>query len=191
MNSLIIALVTAIVALLFAAFTARRVIAEDEGDETMRSIAKAIQEGASAFLRREYTFLGAFVIVVTIVLAIFIDYDVLDRFPPLSGELTDLPRTAISYVLGAVFSATAGYVGMYVAVRANVRTANKAREGLNPALRIAFSSGSSATKNRYRVVATKRAAAGCSTMVSTIWSPVKSPCFPRKSFSRWSWSSSR
>ena len=80
--------------------------------------------------------------VVTIVLAVFIDYDVLNRFPALHGNFTGLPRTAISYFIGAICSATAGYVGMYVAVRANVRTANKAREGLNPALRVAFSSGS-------------------------------------------------
>ncbi|MEX2229051.1 MAG: sodium-translocating pyrophosphatase [Dehalococcoidia bacterium] len=142
MNSLIIAVVAALVALLFAAITARRVIAEDPGDATMRAIAEAIQAGASAFLRREYTFLAGFVVVVTAILVIFIDYDALDRFGEAQGQLTDLPRTAISYLLGAIASATAGYVGMYVAVRANVRTAAKARTGLNSALRVAFSSGS-------------------------------------------------
>ncbi len=142
MNSLIIALVAGVLALLFALITARRVIAEDEGNDTMRAIAKAIQEGAAAFLRREYTFLAFFVVVVFIVLAVFIDYDILNRFPDLQGNFTGLPRTAISYLIGAISSAGAGYVGMFVAVRANVRTANKAREGLNPALRVAFSSGS-------------------------------------------------
>jgi K(+)-stimulated pyrophosphate-energized sodium pump len=141
MEIMIIALVAGVVALVFAAITARQVLAEDEGTETMRTIARAIQAGAAAFLRREYTFLAVFVAFVAVVLTIFIDYDVLDRFGEQQGNLTNLPRTAASYVIGAVASATAGYVGMYIAVRANVRTAAKAREGLNPALRVAFSSG--------------------------------------------------
>jgi K(+)-stimulated pyrophosphate-energized sodium pump len=142
MGNLSIALGAGVVALLFAAYTARKVLAEDEGTDVMKEIAKAIQEGAAAFLRREYTFLAGFVIIVAAVLVVFIDYDVLDRFGEQRGELTDFPRTAIAYILGAVSSALAGYIGMYIAVRANVRTAAKAREGLNPALRVAFSSGS-------------------------------------------------
>jgi K(+)-stimulated pyrophosphate-energized sodium pump len=111
----------------------------------MQAIGKLIQEGAAAFLRREYTFLAAFVVVVSVVIAVFVDFDVTGKFAALgiveAGNFTDLPRTAISYVLGAIASATAGYVGMFIAVRANVRTAAKARVGLNPALRVAFSSG--------------------------------------------------
>jgi K(+)-stimulated pyrophosphate-energized sodium pump len=141
MGNLYIALGAGVIALLFAAYTARKVLAADEGTDLMKEIAKAIQEGASAFLRREYTFLAGFVIIVAAILVIFIDYDVLDRFGEQRGEFTDLPRTAIAYILGAVSSALAGYIGMYIAVRANVRTAAKAREGLNPALRVAFSSG--------------------------------------------------
>jgi K(+)-stimulated pyrophosphate-energized sodium pump len=141
MLPLVIAAVAAAGALLFALIVAQRVLKEDEGDETMRSIAAAIQEGAAAFLRREYTFLAGFVVVVAVILAIFIDYDVLDRFGEQFGNFTDLPRTAFSYVIGAIASGLAGYVGMQIAVRANVRTAAKAREGLNPALRVAFSSG--------------------------------------------------
>ncbi len=80
MLSLIIALLASAGALAFALVVARQIVAEDEGDDTMKEIALAIQEGASAFLQREYTFLAVFVVVVTIVLAIFIDYDVLDRF---------------------------------------------------------------------------------------------------------------
>src|SRR5687768_14362896 len=121
--------------------TARSVLREDEGDERMRAIARLIQAGAAAFIRREYTILAFFVAFVTGVLAVFIDLDVLGKFGEPSGELTALPRTAIAYLLGAISSATAGYVGMYVAVRANVRTAAKARVGLDPALRVAFSSG--------------------------------------------------
>lgn len=141
MDILYLALGAGLVGLIFAVVSARQLMTEDEGDETMRSIGVSIQEGAAAFLRREYSFLAGFVVVVTVVLTVFIDFDVLDKLPDKGGELTDLPRTAISYLLGAVASATAGYIGMYVAVRANVRTAAKARIGLNPALRVAFSSG--------------------------------------------------
>jgi K(+)-stimulated pyrophosphate-energized sodium pump len=90
---------------------------------------------------REYQFLAVFVVVVTVVIAVFVDFDVLERLDEESGRLTDLPRTAIAYLLGALASGTAGYLGMYIAVRANVRTAAKAQSGLNPALRVAFSSG--------------------------------------------------
>ena len=141
MEMLVLAIAAAVLALVFAAVLARQVLAEDEGDEAMRSIAVAIQEGAATFLRREYTFIAGFVVVVTVVLAVFIDYDVLDKLGPDGGRFGDLPRTAGAYLLGAVASAAAGYAGMYIAVRANVRTAAKARTGLNSALRVAFSSG--------------------------------------------------
>jgi K(+)-stimulated pyrophosphate-energized sodium pump len=141
MLAIVIAVVAALVALAFALIVAQRVLKEDEGDDTMRAIAVAIQEGAGAFLRREYTFLAGFVVVVAIIIAVFIDFDVLDRFGEQVGEFADLPRTAFSYVLGALASGLAGFVGMQIAVRANVRTAAKARTGLNPALRVAFSSG--------------------------------------------------
>ena len=142
MEILYLALVAGIVGLVFAVITARQLMTEDEGNEAMRAIGLSIQEGAAAFLRREYTFIGGFVVVMTGILAVFVDFDVLDKLPDAGGKLTDLPRTAISYLIGAVASASAGYIGMYVAVRANVRTAAKARIGLNPALRVAFSSGS-------------------------------------------------
>ena len=141
MEGLYITVGAAALALGFAALTTRSVLREDEGDERMRGIARMIQEGAAAFLRREYQFLLVFVAAVTALLAVFVDYDVLGRFSPAAGALTELPRMAIAYVLGAVASATAGYIGMYVAVRANVRTAAKARVALDPALRVAFSSG--------------------------------------------------
>ena len=132
-------------ALLFAFVTARRVLREDTGTDLMQSIAALIQAGAAAFLRREYTFLAAFVAVVAVLIAVFVDFDVTGKFAALGiveeGNFAYLPRTAIAYALGAFASALAGYVGMYIAVRANVRTAAKARAGLNPALRVAFSSG--------------------------------------------------
>ena len=142
MEIFFIALVAGVIALIFAFITARRVISEDEGSDEMKDIARAIQEGAAAFLRREYIFLAGFVVIVAIALVVFVDYDVLDRFGEAEGELTGMPRTAIAYIIGALASGSAGFVGMYVAVRANVRTAAKARTGLNPALRVAFSSGS-------------------------------------------------
>ncbi|MDA0352996.1 MAG: sodium-translocating pyrophosphatase [Chloroflexi bacterium] len=141
MEILYLALGAGVIGLVFAFVTARRLMTVDEGDETMRAIGVSIQEGAAAFLQREYTFLAGFVVLVTAILAVFIDFDALDKLGDPGGELTDLPRTAIAYVIGAVASATAGYIGMYVAVRANVRTAAMARVGLNPALRVAFSSG--------------------------------------------------
>jgi K(+)-stimulated pyrophosphate-energized sodium pump len=145
MDLLYLALGAGVLALLFATLTARRVLREDTGNDTMRAIAKLIQEGAAAFLRREYTFLAGFVAVVALLIVVFVDNDVTGKFAAAGiaevGKFTGLPRTAIAYVLGAISSALAGYVGMYIAVRANVRTAAKAQKGLNPALRVAFSSG--------------------------------------------------
>jgi K(+)-stimulated pyrophosphate-energized sodium pump len=145
MTLIIIAIVASLVGIGFAGFLTTQILAEDEGNEDMKRIARAIQEGAAAFLRREYTYLAVFVAVVAAVLVVFVDYDALDKFSELGigegGELTDAPRTAIAYVLGAVASASAGIIGMNIAVRANVRTTAKAREALNPALRVAFSSG--------------------------------------------------
>jgi K(+)-stimulated pyrophosphate-energized sodium pump len=134
-----------VLALVFALVTTQRVLREDTGNDTMRAIAALIQAGAAAFLRREYTFLAGFVGVVAVLIAAFVDFDITGKFAALgiieAGRYTELPRTAIAYVLGAFASASAGYVGMYIAVRANVRTAAKARTGLNAALRVAFSSG--------------------------------------------------
>ena len=136
MTILIIAVIAAVLALLFAAVRARDVLAEDEGNEAMRRIGKAIQLGAATFLRREYTFIAVFVAVVFVVLLLFIDIDLLDKFAGSNQRWT-----SISYLVGAILSASAGYLGMLIAVRANVRTAAKAQQGLNPALRTAFNSG--------------------------------------------------
>jgi K(+)-stimulated pyrophosphate-energized sodium pump len=145
MALLYLALGAGLLALLFALVTSRRVLREDTGTDAMRAIAALIQQGAAAFLKREYTFLAGFVALVGLVIAVFVDFDATGKFAAAGaleqGALTGLPRTAIGYVLGALASATAGYVGMFIAVRANVRTAAKARVGLNPALRVAFSSG--------------------------------------------------
>ena len=133
MESLIVALAAGVVALVFAGVTAMRVLSAEPGNELMRSIGDAIRTGAGAFLRREYMSLLPFVVVVTVVLGV-LDYTVFDHDIP-------APATAISYLVGAICSGTAGFIGMNVAVRANVRTAAAAMRGLNPALRVAFSSG--------------------------------------------------
>jgi K(+)-stimulated pyrophosphate-energized sodium pump len=109
MGLLYLALGAGLAALLFAAVTSQRVLREDTGNDTMRGIAALIQQGAAAFLRREYTFLAGFVVVVTAVIAVFVDYDATGKFAALgiveAGGFTTLPRTAISYVLGAFASA--------------------------------------------------------------------------------------
>jgi K(+)-stimulated pyrophosphate-energized sodium pump len=120
------------VALAFAGFMAMRVVSADSGNQVMIGIGDAIREGASAFLRAEYIALVPFVVIVAVVLGVLIDWYTLG---------SAVPETAISYLAGTICSATAGYVGMNVAVRANVRTASAAMRGLNPALRVAFSSG--------------------------------------------------
>ena len=134
MESIIVALAAGAAALLFAAITALRVIRAPAGNDTMRGIGDSIREGAAAFLRREYMTLLPFVAVVAVVLGV-LDYTVFDH-----GIAA--PATAISYLAGTLCSGLAGVVGMNVAVRANVRTAAAAMTGLNPALRVAFSSGS-------------------------------------------------
>jgi K(+)-stimulated pyrophosphate-energized sodium pump len=123
--SVVIALVLSLVGIGFVIYQMRRVLAEDQGNQTMREISHAIQVGAAAFLRREYTYLAGFVVVVALILGAFINW-----------------QTALNFVVGAVISASAGYLGMYVAVRANVRTAAAAARSLNDGLRVAFGSGS-------------------------------------------------
>ena len=130
MEGLILAIVAGAVALAFAAYLAVRVLGADEGTERMKEIGAAIQEGANAFLKREYTVLAGFVIVVFVVLLVL----------GLVREEQD-EMTAIAYLVGAVSSALAGFIGMRVAVKSNMRTASAARFGLNRALRVAFSSG--------------------------------------------------
>jgi K(+)-stimulated pyrophosphate-energized sodium pump len=133
------------VGLLFALVQAIRIVKLDKGNETVQFIGRAIQEGAMAFLSREYRLLGMFVVVMAVILAVFIDYDVTGRVAEAS-ELFDadrsIPSTAIAYLIGAIGSALAGFIGMSIAIRANSRTVVKAQEGLNSALKVAFSSGS-------------------------------------------------
>ena len=142
-----IAIGAGVLALAFAALLALNIRKQDEGDETIRFIGNAIKEGSNAFLSREYRMLAIFVVLVFVVLALFIDYDVTGRVEDAAAELgteysdRDLPSTAIAYLVGALGSALTGFLGMSIAVRANTRTTVKAQTGLNAALRVAFNSG--------------------------------------------------
>jgi K(+)-stimulated pyrophosphate-energized sodium pump len=130
MEGLYAAIGAGLIAIIFAAILARRVLSADAGTDLMKEIGAAIQEGSAAFLKREYTMLGIFVVIVFgILLALGFARDEQD------------PLTAIAYIIGAITSGIAGLIGMQIAVRSNMRTAAAARIGLNPALRIAFSSG--------------------------------------------------
>ena len=114
------------------------VATETEDGTSIYDLAEAeTMEGAMAFLSREYRMLSLFVAAMFVVLAIFIDLDVLGQ---IEGDGT-WPKTAVCYLIGAIGSAMAGFIGMSIAIRANSRTAVKASEGLNGALKVAFSSG--------------------------------------------------
>ncbi len=128
----LLAPVTGALALAFAWMLAMRVSRAAAGTDRMQEIAAAIAEGAMAFLRREYRTLAIFV--ASLAAIIF----VVGRFTP-PEQMS--PWTAVPFVLGALCSIGAGFIGMKVATRANVRTANAARQGQNQALGIAFSGG--------------------------------------------------
>ena len=127
---------TGIVALVFAWRRALWVGAQDPGTEVMREIAAHIATGARAFLRREYRVLAVFVAAITVLL-LFSNWNT--RL--LNGEAISSPLTAVSFLVGALCSGAAGFIGMRVATSANVRTTSAARTGLMPALRVAFSGG--------------------------------------------------
>ncbi|NWG15651.1 MAG: sodium-translocating pyrophosphatase [Chloroflexi bacterium] len=130
-NANVIALAVSGLGLLFALYRMRWVLTQDAGNERMQKIALAIQKGAQAFLRREYRAVSILVVVVSVVLVAL-------SFIPGSRMSA---WTAVAFVAGALASGVAGYVGMYTAVRANVRTAQAASKSLNGGLRVAFTSG--------------------------------------------------
>ena len=124
MTDVQISLMCGVLALLYGGWAVRSVMSADAGSDRMREIAGAIQEGATAYLNRQYLTIGVVGVVVALVLWL---------------ALSTL--VAIGFVVGAVLSGIAGYIGMNVSVRANVRTTQAAMTGLKPALAIAFKSG--------------------------------------------------
>jgi K(+)-stimulated pyrophosphate-energized sodium pump len=113
-----------VLALLYAVYLIYWVLRQPEGNPRMVEIAQAIQEGATAYLNRQYSIIAGIGVVIAIFLGITLGY-----------------RTGVLFVLGAVLSGAAGYVGMNISVRSNLRTAEAARRGIDPALRVAFRGG--------------------------------------------------
>ena len=126
MNSfLLFAIVSSVVAIVYGLFLAKSILKKSPGNARMQEIAKAIQEGAKAYLNRQYKTIGGIAVVLFIILWWGLGFN-----------------SALGFILGAVLSALAGYVGMNVSVRANVRTAEAAKSGLKEALAVAFNGGS-------------------------------------------------
>ena len=114
----------ALLALVYGMISVTWVLGHSPGNERMQEIASAIQEGAKAYMNRQYLTIGIVGVVLFVVLGIAINWS-----------------SAVGFAIGAVFSGLAGYIGMFVSVRANVRTAQAATQGVNPALQLAFRGG--------------------------------------------------
>ena len=120
-----IVFVCSILSLLYGGFTIKKILEEPQGSDRMIEIASAIQEGAQAYLNRQYLTIS----VVGVLIAIILFY------------LMENPFVSIGFVIGAFLSGLAGYIGMFVSVRANVRTTEAATQSLEKALDISFKSG--------------------------------------------------
>jgi K(+)-stimulated pyrophosphate-energized sodium pump len=123
-GGLVFALICAVAALVYGIASVKWILAQPEGSERMREISNAIQEGAKAYLNRQYFTIGIVGVVIFAALWLGLDF-----------------ATAIGFAIGAILSGAAGYIGMHISVRANVRTAQAANHGINAALQIAFRGG--------------------------------------------------
>jgi len=124
MNILILAPISGLISIFFAIYLYYYVKKQEVGTPKMKEIAEAITEGANAFLKRQYKTLAIFVVILSVIITISLNFN-----------------TTLSYILGSVCSGLAGYFGMNVALKANVRTANAAKKGLNKAFSVGFYGG--------------------------------------------------
>ncbi len=123
---LLFAIISSVVAIIYGLFLARLILKKSPGNARMQEISKAIQEGAGAYLNKQYKTIGVIAAILFFII----------------GFLEKLGWVmAVGFLVGAVFSALAGYIGMNVSVRANVRTTEAARKGINSALSLAFKGG--------------------------------------------------
>jgi K(+)-stimulated pyrophosphate-energized sodium pump len=137
---LIIVLASALVGLAYGAYLIKKVMAQDPGPKSMQDVSAAVQEGASAYLTRQFAAIKWFILGITV--ALFVLYYKVEMAKPEHGPWYYIPLgIAIAFILGAVASYGAGYVGMNVAVRANCRVANAALSSFKKALELAFQAG--------------------------------------------------
>ncbi len=128
-TNVLIALGCSIIAVIYGIISIGWIMKLGQGDEKMQRISKAIQEGAGAYLKRQYTTIAIVGVIIAIIIGV----------SPASIGLG--PLTAIGFVIGALGSAAAGIIGMNISVRSNVRTTEAAKQGLNPAMNVAFRGG--------------------------------------------------
>ena len=123
-TGIIIAILCSFAALAYGYFSIRWVLDKPDGNPKMIKIASAIQEGSNAYFKRQYGAIGIVGLILVIAIAFVLD-----------------GMTAFGFAIGAILSSLAGFIGMYVSVRANVRTAEAARKGLDPAMQVTFKGG--------------------------------------------------
>ncbi|MEG1849706.1 MAG: sodium/proton-translocating pyrophosphatase, partial [Oscillospiraceae bacterium] len=129
MNLIILTPIGAVAALIFAYFLSRKVLREDEGTDLMKKISASIRQGANAYLRRQYTGVAKFFVIVALLMGVLSYFGQMSPFVP------------IAFITGGFFSGLSGFIGMKIATASNARTAFAASKSLNKGLHVAFSAG--------------------------------------------------